>query len=115
MPDLNYIHRASERIARSGCEMHVRHGNGSDERKLHDIGMRGSSDLVEPRESLMIVEVQYIHLSIDENRSREKMLEHRLIVLKCNVSRFNADLEENWWSAESAEGVAHEMNVRSGD
>ncbi len=93
--------------------MHVRNGNGSDERKLHDIGMRGSSNLVEPGEGLVVVEVQYIDLGINENRSRENVLQHRLIVLKSNIARCNGDLEENWGSAESSEGVAHQMNVRS--
>ena len=75
--------------------MHVRNGDGSDERKLHDIGMRSGSNLVEPGEGLMVVEVQYIQLGIDENRSRENVLEHQLIVLKSKISRCNRDLEEN--------------------
>ena len=94
--------------------MHVRNGDSSDERELDDIGMCGCSHLVECGKCSNVVEVEDIDIWVDEDGSRQNVLEHGMVVLQRHVARLGINSEENRWLDKSSDGIAQSMDVWSG-
>ena len=84
----------------------MRHGDSSDERVLDLFGISSCRYSVKNVEDSHIVEVEDVFVRVHVNGGRQDVPVHRLIVQKCNASRFAGDLEGNWCSDESSEVVA---------